>query len=354
MATKAKAKKESSASAPTRETLAETLPAVAMEHHHLPAVASDTGIVSPLLDGAAMSGAISKYKEIQKALDESMPDQIMEIQGKMFRKKGYWRSLSIAFALKSECLKEEKITSEVDGDWGYIVTYRATAPNGSFADGDGACMASEKNIGRMEATEHNVRSHAHTRAYNRAISNLVGFGEVSAEEMQHAFSGSKQSESKWQGQRQGQQQVKIVCPECGKDAIIKDKFKGGYLCWPKKDGCGSNFPESQFAAQQPKEASVDPEVKLLGAKIKKLAEKNLEKLLDFFPAVKADGRASDEVIKDLCRHLLKGATSELVKDAAGAQIGVESLTDYRLTKQIASAANRKIEEVIEEYGFMMD
>ena len=35
----------------------------------------------------------------------------------------------------------------------------------------------------MRATEHNVRSHAHTRAYARAVSNLVGFGEVSAEEV---------------------------------------------------------------------------------------------------------------------------------------------------------------------------
>ena len=35
-----------------------------------------------------------------------------------------------------------------------------------------------------QATEHNVRSHAHTRAFNRAVSNLVGFGEVSAEEVE--------------------------------------------------------------------------------------------------------------------------------------------------------------------------
>jgi hypothetical protein len=33
------------------------------------------------------------------------------------------------------------------------------------------------------ASHHNVRGHAHTRAFNRAVSNLVGFGEVSADEM---------------------------------------------------------------------------------------------------------------------------------------------------------------------------
>ena len=50
-------------------------------------------------------------------------------------------------------------------------------------DGDGSCFASEKTGGRLRATEHNVRAHAHTRAQNRAISGLVGFGEVSADEM---------------------------------------------------------------------------------------------------------------------------------------------------------------------------
>jgi hypothetical protein len=66
----------------------------------------------------------------------------------------------------------------------YTVTYRATAPNGRSAVGDGTCAAAEKQRGRMKATDHNVRSHAHTRAWNRAVSNLVGFGEVSAEEVE--------------------------------------------------------------------------------------------------------------------------------------------------------------------------
>ena len=52
-----------------------------------------------------------------------------------------------------------------------------------MADGDGSCFSSEKR-GRGQATVHNVRAHAHTRAFNRAVANLVGFGEVSAEEME--------------------------------------------------------------------------------------------------------------------------------------------------------------------------
>ena len=48
-------------------------------------------------------------------------------------------------------------------------------------DGDGACALSEKH-GSMR-TEHNVRAHAQTRAKVRAISGMVAFGEVGADEI---------------------------------------------------------------------------------------------------------------------------------------------------------------------------
>ena len=88
--------------------------------------------------------------------------------------------MSVAFNLTVEPLVERR---EVHGEgFTYVVTYKATTASGRVAIGDGACGSDEKNRGRMRATEHNVRSHAHTRAYNRAVSNLVAFGEVSAEE----------------------------------------------------------------------------------------------------------------------------------------------------------------------------
>lgn len=152
--------------------------------------------------------AFGEYQQIQSALDRALPDCIMEIQGRKFRKKNYWRAIGTAFNLDVTCEREERTT--VPDDWGYVVTYRATAPNGRSTTGDGACFASEKAVyakdwsggkGRVRLdadgqpvldtvrtrenqTTHNVRGHAHTRAFNRAVSNLVGFGEVSAEEMQ--------------------------------------------------------------------------------------------------------------------------------------------------------------------------
>jgi len=127
--------------------------------------------------------AVEDYRNIQKALDAAMPDCLITIQGRKFRKKNYWRGIATAFNLTVKQVSEQRV--EEGDDWGWIATYTATAGNGRSADGDGACFASEKTDrqGKIIATVHNVRSHAHTRAYNRAVSNLVGFGEVSAEEM---------------------------------------------------------------------------------------------------------------------------------------------------------------------------
>ncbi len=148
----------------------------------------------PVFNGAQMVEAFKSYQQLQQALDHAMPDQIMSIEGRKFRKKGYWRALAVAFNLTVEVVTEAREADGIFGDgqenFGYRVTYRALARNGRAVVGDGSCFAIEKarrdeawKVRPRQATEHNVRSHAHTRAFNRAVSNLVGFGEVSAEEI---------------------------------------------------------------------------------------------------------------------------------------------------------------------------
>jgi hypothetical protein len=150
---------------------------------------------APIYGGPAMAQALLAYRELQRALDQSMPDQILELGGKQFRKKGYWRAISVAFNLSVDLVDERRDVRGLFDDgrenFGYVVVCRATAPNGRTAVGDGSVFAIEKARKDVvnkwatlpaQATEHNVRSHAVTRAYNRAVSNLVGFGEVSAEE----------------------------------------------------------------------------------------------------------------------------------------------------------------------------
>lgn len=172
-----------------------------MQDDDTTAIAIRDPLPKPVFSGRDMAETFAAYGELQKELDRAMPDQIMQIQGRAFRKKGYWRSVRTAFNLSCEMVPGTEQRVSADGDWGYSVMYRATFPSGKYADGDGACMASEKWVydrytgakdedrSRKAATVHNVRSHAHTRAFNRAVSNLVGFGEVSAEEMREEHNG---------------------------------------------------------------------------------------------------------------------------------------------------------------------
>lgn len=138
--------------------------------------------------------ALSAYRKLQKMLDEQLDDCLVTIQGKKYRTKSYWRAVAAMYNLDVEIVREERV--EADDDWTYIITTRATAPNGRHMDGDGCCSASEK---RGDPSIHNVRSHAVTRSKNRATADLCGFGEVTAEEMPR---GAPTSGEDWQGEEQ--------------------------------------------------------------------------------------------------------------------------------------------------------
>ena len=54
-----------------------------------------------------------------------------------------------------------------------------------------------------------------------------------------------------------------VCPQCGKNAIIKGKaeFGGGWLCFVKKGGCGAKFADGdQTIETQPVGRVPNPDV----------------------------------------------------------------------------------------------
>lgn len=127
--------------------------------------------------------AVRNYTELKNMLDKELEDCVVMVNTrngqKPFRKKTYWRAIGNCFKLSYEIIRDERI--ELDGDWGYEVTVRATDLEGRFSDGDGSCFASEK-IG-LASKVHDVRAHAKTRATNRAIADLVAFGEVTYEEV---------------------------------------------------------------------------------------------------------------------------------------------------------------------------
>ncbi|GAG81350.1 unnamed protein product, partial [marine sediment metagenome] len=101
-------------------------------------------------------------------------------------KKSGWLKYALACNLNLEKIDEREIDKEMPPDSGNWVTiyhfdYRAIAQTGRYAEGSGSASTDEReDSGKII---HDTRSLAQTRAMNRAISNLVGGGEVSAEEV---------------------------------------------------------------------------------------------------------------------------------------------------------------------------
>jgi len=148
---------------------------------------ANNSIVTPMVGAEEAIKAWDSYLELKKAIIK--PDDIQQIQGKIFLKKSYWRKIATFFNLSVDIVSERKEALE-DGNVTYHFVCKATAPNGRFAIGAGSCDVNEK--GRANSI-HNTRSTAETRAWNRAVSNLVGGGEVSAEEVDGYFGKPKAS-----------------------------------------------------------------------------------------------------------------------------------------------------------------
>ena len=139
---------------------------------------------------ASISDIVNAWQDYQslkaKLLDES---DYQMIQGKNCIKKSGWRKIQTAFSISDELMSE--IRKDYKDYFVYEVTVKTTAPNGRYAFGIGSCASNERKFAHIE---HDTRSTAHTRAKNRAIADLVGGGDVSAEEMDHDRSENNQSE----------------------------------------------------------------------------------------------------------------------------------------------------------------
>ena len=163
------------------------------------AVVDDTAAPSiantfDIVDVDAAKAYMDNYLDLVDALLEESDYQL--IGDKKAKKKSAWRKLGTAFNISDDVVKEETVTDEN----GQIIRskfyVRATLPNGRSAIGVGSCSIFDKinkkdtqqpsNFilrQRFSNAEHDVPSTAHTRAKSRAIADLIGAGEVSAEEL---------------------------------------------------------------------------------------------------------------------------------------------------------------------------
>lgn len=156
------------------------------------------------------------YEEFKKAILNEKDYQ--KIGKKMFTKKSGFRKMGTAFNISDEILEEEiirektilydkegnivfnQVTGEPVTMDGQIISAKykvqCSLPNGRTSIGIGSCSIFDKITSndaadpsndvlrtRFSNAEHDIPSTAHTRAKSRAISDIVGTGEVSAEEI---------------------------------------------------------------------------------------------------------------------------------------------------------------------------
>jgi hypothetical protein len=148
-----------------------------IETVNLPAPVGISGIVRPAVTAAEALAAWNEFQALKNYIIEKSDIQV--IQGRNHIKKSGWRKFATFYNLTDQIVEETQVPLEKGGFY-WKIKVVCTAPNGRQAEGVGLCAFSEKSGARAL---HDTYTTAHTRAKNRAISDMIAAGEVSAEEM---------------------------------------------------------------------------------------------------------------------------------------------------------------------------
>lgn len=134
--------------------------------------------------------ALELQNRLAKAYDTACraligENDVQKEGGREFKKKSAWRKLGRYFGISTVVMaRDERFLNDVaTGESVFVATctVRGTAPWGQSTDATAAC-ATDEETGRRKITIADAIATAETRASNRATSNLIAMGEVSAEE----------------------------------------------------------------------------------------------------------------------------------------------------------------------------
>lgn len=173
-----------------------------MTNNELVAVDDSTAptTIQPLqtVDVKAAKDFMNNYQELVEALLDKSDYQLIQTANgiKKSKKKSAWRKLATAFNISDDVIEKEIIRDECHRIISARYEVKATLPNGRHGVGTGSASIFDK-ISKKDTkeptpfelrqrytnAEHDITSTAHTRAKSRAISDLIGAGEVSAEEL---------------------------------------------------------------------------------------------------------------------------------------------------------------------------
>lgn len=183
-------------------------------------------LVMPLATPEQAQKAWQEYQQLKASVLNDTDYQ--QIRKERYVKKSGFRKIATFFGLSDRITEKQRVDRE-DGSFMWMITVESEAPNGRKSQGIGACDSRERNFAHVE---HDVYATAHTRAKNRAISDMVAGGEVSAEEMEEReFRESKVSVVP--PSRPGVSSVLGYFEQCGYDAemfTVWEDEPTGILC----------------------------------------------------------------------------------------------------------------------------
>ena len=164
----------------------------------------EIGIVVPAIDEKTAIAHFQRFQRLKRSVLNENDFLYIGKDGRPTKKenaineyitKSGWRKIALLFNLKGEILSKEKFYSKDSyGEYfGWKYHVRVTAPNGRYHDAEGVCTSRnqffckrKKVVGEgfewIDTDEKNLMHTAQTCAFNRAISDIVGSGEISAEE----------------------------------------------------------------------------------------------------------------------------------------------------------------------------
>jgi len=147
------------------------------------------------LDLVDVDYAVKAQKNFE-SLVEALLDKKTDYQGGK-KKKSAWRKLARAFNISDEKICDKIIRDENHQIISAYFEVKAILPNGRYGIGIGDCSIFDKIKAddiempsnfelrkRFTNAEHDVIATAHTRAKSRAIADLIGAGEVGADELE--------------------------------------------------------------------------------------------------------------------------------------------------------------------------
>jgi len=142
------------------------------------------GILRPQV---TVEQAVQAWNEYMRLCQALLTDEDYQTIGaKHFKKKSAWRKLGNVFSLSVVVLDKQIVRADPQDPASEVVyaefAVQATAPSGRTMAGWGACSVHEDRA--FTKPDHDIPATAMTRAVNRATSDLIGAGEVSAEEVE--------------------------------------------------------------------------------------------------------------------------------------------------------------------------